>query len=472
MPDRDYAAPIPLDRRLSIWQKIRGSRDWDSALPLAAGLRERVSDLLRSQTPTQDPLFSPPIPEDLQEDRSIRVHHRQSHIRNDSTQHDSLAEDPRQDLVATVQGGGSYRRPPQRRPSQSAQLPPIRPHSPIWNADFYDNPRPAPAPGASTAERQKHEHSSTHVVYQRDGQGHLIPPPTSDNGPSRSPTIRRRPVQSSLRSEVLSGGSYRTKTLPIIDNSNAASVGGRVAPAGSQTGGYSHHPGYSLLPSFEPHILPRPHTRAPTTARQAVTNATHNSSQTYPHALRKHQQAKINFAHEVAELQATPFASSTSPTNAIELQGSLAYDPPSPQDISLLPMLWPPRPSLPNNASVATFENPRSNPRPALTRHEAQIEGAKTHVEDVCRGWRARLLKLGRCVQREFKREFGSKIRSTHEGMRKIDRHMDVWMSGSLPDCACDACRKRRTPEEEVARLRRAVLEIDDADAPVLVEEE
>ena len=56
--------------------------------------------------------------------------------------------------------------------------------------------------------------------------------------------------------------------------------------------------------------------------------------------------------------------------------------------------------------------------------------------------------------------------------MRKIDRHLDVWMSGSLPDCACDACRKRRTPEEEVARLRRAVLEIDDADAPVLVEEE
>lgn len=413
MPDRDYAAPIPPGHRKSVWEKLTGSLElttnWDSGLPLTADLRERFPGLLRSRTPAIAPSLVSPVSVALQQGQHAIA--RQDHpcTREDSVQDHSARSNLQRDPRTTVQGGGSYQRPPQQRACQPAQLPPIRPHSPIWNVDLYENPRPAPGPSISTFPPQlQQQGNASHMVYQRNAQVQLLPIGTTFNGP-RGFSIRRKALQSSLRNQVQQQDSHRTQFHPVSDASNCASSTGCAAPVNLQTVGYTHFPVYSPLPFTQPHDLPQPPVRSSSGARHAAKNAMHNHNSA---PLRRHQKHDRNTPHiTTVELQATPFVSPRSPPRPSELQGSLAYDPPAFPSIPLLSAEPPARPSLPSNASVATFENLNANARPALTRHGAQIEGVKNHLNTTCRGWVAKAIRLGKSIN-----HYGHKCRRTNTG--------------------------------------------------------
>src|SRR5690242_3589102 len=162
MVDLDYAAPLKQERRRSIWASITRSlhltTDWDAAPPLTAGLREHFPDLLRNATPN---LNSPFMGNVLQSgNQSLNTAH---------------GETP-------------------------AQLPPIRTHSPLFNEDQSEHIRPATSLPLVLAAPQAQQHSR--IVYQRNSLGQLVPVSQVTHPSSRVNSIRRRPVQSSLRNQV------------------------------------------------------------------------------------------------------------------------------------------------------------------------------------------------------------------------------------------------------------------------------
>jgi hypothetical protein len=203
--------------------------------------------------------------------------------------------------------------------------------------------------------------------------------------------------------------SHRTQLQPVSDASNCVSSTGGATPFELQTVSYSHFPVYSPVPSPQSHNLPRPTVRPSSASRHAAKYATHNHNLA---SMPRHQQHDRSTPHiTTVELRATPIVSPRSPHYPSELQGSLAYDSPAFPSIPLLPTARLVRPSLPSNASVATFENPNANACPALTRHGAQIEGAKNHLDTTFRGWVAKAIRLRKAINR-----YSHKYRSANPG--------------------------------------------------------
>ncbi|KAF1350452.1 hypothetical protein EJ07DRAFT_184170 [Lizonia empirigonia] len=189
---------------------------------------------------------------------------------------------------------------------------------------------------------------------------------------SHTHTIRRVPMQSSLRNQVHQDASPRSDIRQTSRNYNRAITDtARNAPVDPQVVGYSHFPVYSPLPSTQPHALPL-HPRSSSAARQASTYIPYRSIASSLEEQTGRDQHGV-------------------PSTFAEMQGSLQFSPP-------FARVYPDSPAGMSDTSLATFENPNVEARPPLTRHEANFEGLKDRLG--VQGWKAKAVKIGTSIRR------------------------------------------------------------------------
>lgn len=461
MSGRDYAAPIKQERRRSIWDWITGndrsSIDWNSAPPLTAGLREQFPHLLRSQPPVDDSPPAPPVPDALQSGYDTVRAADQRRARTDSIQGDTLHSNRRRAAQAVAEAGDHRQQPRSRlssrqsrshqddgqpKPAQvaaRAQQPPVRPRSPLWCADLYEEPRPAPTIPAHFVPRPFHQrHDTRNIIHQRNAQGQLFTVPHSPRSPSHEQTIRRRQPQSSLRKQVHQDDDHRAgdgSTTNVMIEATPALNRNPI----SGNGGYSHYPIYSPLPSTEPHALPQL-SRSSSAARLA--SSTHIHVQISPHSTGSRKQ---NPDHpSITELRGfadSPTTTSLSLMELQELEGSLLYNPP---EFPQIPLPVPPYTGHPgtdragSTTSIATFENPNPS-SPPLSRIQAQLAGLKQHLRDP-QSLKVKAIKIAKRVKPKSKELWYGRV----EWKMKLSAKIDVLAFGPQLGCMCSVCVKKR----------------------------
>lgn len=351
--------------------------DWDAAPPLTAGLREHFPDLLRNATPNQN---SPSTGNALQSGSQIL----------DTT----------------------HRGPP-------AQLPPIRTHSPLFNEDHSEHVRPAVSSPLVPTAPQAHQHS--HIGYQRNALGQLVPVSQVIHPSSRINSIRRRPVQSSLRNQV------EPEDIP---ESNVVSSQSHhlitTHPSILRPGHRNQVLSCSPLPSSEPQTTPQALSRYAKATPNCSTQG-HTSSIRNPTAQSGPSSHPLTLAKIRADLAAGP--------PATDPERSLHYDPP------LVP-LSPFAHHSESTASVATFDNPDAAMQP-LGLLQANIQGLKQHVKISLRKyqpWKDKAANLGQRVK-YHSRPFwdAGDVRA-----KVFWARVDVGILGSIPQCTCTVCLKKR----------------------------
>ncbi|KAH6618963.1 hypothetical protein C7974DRAFT_379091 [Boeremia exigua] len=402
MANHDYAASLQHERRKSLWATITRSlnltTDWDSAPPLLAGLMEQfpghqrtslksitTNSLQSGQSTTARHLhpndfrdaysqyYTDPTPAGRVYARSMR--HRLS--RQPTFEHSTNQRDDR--------------RPDNIYEEPSTQQYPIMAHG--SRRDTYSPECQPLNPLPLEAER---------ITYHRNGQGQLIIVPQATG------SIRRRPVQSSLRNQV-----NRDEIIECdIQSSHSQSTHNVIATA-SNPGGCSHPPIHSF-----------------------------------------NNQARVCTPRN---LNAQPRLGNSLPSsNAAELQGSLKYDPP---DITLPRASFTRRPKATHKdstTSLATFENPDSSARP-LNLLQANIVALKQHVKHGLgdyQWWRTQMIRLGTRVKYHSRLLWDTE----DDRVKLFNARCDVWAFGPLLDCRCGVCVRKRG--EDPATADRAAHDV------------
>lgn len=449
MAHRDYAAPLKQERRRSIWASItRGlhlTTDWESAPPLTAGLREQFPDLLRHGTPHQDTPLEQPVEHALQSNHHVTAS--SSSPRSDSA-HGVDSEVPLQnDITQTGRlcGHSTHSRlaPLQEVPRQSgerasaityeespAQLPASWSHDSSWNAGLNENLQPKfVSPRTATASQAQQQQN--HTVYHRNAFDQLISASQTTHPASRVNSMRRKPVQFSLRNLVVQDDVSESNNL-----SNLANRADDAIPTILLTGKHGYIPVCSPSPSTEPNTPSQP--------------LSHTA-----YVGRHRNQAQVLF---VSNPGASRCLSSPSPTllelqadigttiRATELEGSLKYNPPSFPAIPLLPRpRFARRPSTTHEGSTisqTTFNGPYVPSRP-LGLLQANIVGLKQHVKSGLEGqrsWKDKAVHLGRRIKYHSRPVWDVR----DDRARRFYARVDVFVLGPLPYCTCAVCVEKR----------------------------
>lgn len=473
MANRDFAAPLKQERRRSIWAKLTQSlhlsTDWDSVHPLMEGLKEDFSESLRNEESVQGSSRAL-----ITEDASQPEHHPTAlnfsrHPQTDFPRESSsgvcqqdnfgrLGCHHQQSIPRTLSGRSLQQEPSHQRVHYQstiryreplAQLPPVRTHTPLSSADLYEVPRPAPLPPSlaiGTSARQ--QRNANGIIYHRNSNGQLVTVSQATHPSSRVNSIRRRPVQSSLRDQINQNGGSRLN-VPSIQSHV---VNGKVTNT-SHPRSCNHSRVYSPLSTAEPNVVPP--LRSPSSS---AAHYMHSRNQEPHHAPGRAINVPPNFSTPtLADLQ----ADITSASHPTELEGSLHYDPPSFPDIPLLPQ--PPfarRPSATrkgSTTSLATFENPDSSSLP-LSFIRANMIGIKRQIQSGLgkpRSWKAKAVHFGEKIKYKSKWLWDPE----DERYDLWNTKLEVWFFGPLPDCKCAICvRKKREDPETVTMLAHKIL--------------
>ncbi|KAJ4985368.1 hypothetical protein SVAN01_09123 [Stagonosporopsis vannaccii] len=437
MVDRDYAAPLRQERRISIWASITRSlhlsTDWDSAPLLTASLREQFPDLLRTGT-------------------TVQSSHLGSYTENteQAGYHAAASNDPRQPpeidfrvylQTNATQTGQRDQQNTCRILSRQAslgetirqqdehdqnighavpQLPLFRPPSPLRDEDRNGDSGPASAPSLKVTAPQAQQRS--HTDHHRNARGQLNPVSQATPPASHVNSIRRRPVQSSLRNQV------EREDVPDSNSSrNRCHRANAGIPAIFRPGNHNQVPVCLPISPIEPHPTSQSRSRSANAARHR--NQVPLSSLRDPTA-----QTHLNSpSPTIVQLQAAIATTS----QVAELEGNFHHDPPS------LPFATRSDTARPDSInSHSTFTNPSQTSRP-LGRLQANIEGLRQHVKNSLvdrRFWKEKVMHLRQSIKYRSRPLWDAR----DDRARVFWARVDVWILGDVSGCTCTVCVEKR----------------------------